>query len=104
SPNQIKTAMRDRLKRLFVGKPWTQKQIADWEKIRSKGKLRFVLLRFPISGCVIYIILFGRSVFRFESLGVTVPTVYFSGIVGALYLWSRTEEKYNQAQNRASSE
>lgn len=97
--------MRDKFKRAFYGKPMTQKQIARWERTRSKGKAIYVA-RFTL--------LFGTMAFVVNSLGahylldvplraryLLAPALiwYTYGFLVSLVLWSITEKKYRESLN-----
>jgi hypothetical protein len=94
--------MNDKFKQAFYGKPMTQKQIANWERTRGKGRAMYVA-RFTL--------LFGTIAFVVNSLGahylmdvplraryLLAPALiwYTYGFLVSLYFWSITEKKYRE--------
>jgi hypothetical protein len=97
--------MRDKLKRVFAGKPWTQKQIADWERTRGKGRAMYVA-RFTLWWSTMTVILFslgfhylGGAPFGAKYLLVNALIWYPYGFLVGLLFWSAAEKKYRESLN-----
>ncbi len=95
--------MFDKLKQIFVGKPWTQKQIADWEKTRAKGRTRYairVMLWWGTSMVVATSLTghyLGSQSFSFQSLLARALINYPIGFLLGFYFWSVNENKYRES-------
>ena len=97
--------MYDKLKRLFAGKPWTQEQIANWERTRGKGRAMYVV-RFALWwGTVAFV---GMSLvlhylngvpFSAKGLLSTALIWYLYGFLMGLFLWTASERKYRENLN-----
>ena len=98
------------LKKLF---DWTPRDVADWEKIRSKGLLRFVLgYGLVLFGGIMFIVLGGTAtLIRWNTAQATsliseliiIAVICLSGgLVNSLVTWVVEEklyQKYKDAQN-----
>ena len=97
--------MNNKLKQVFAGKPWTQKQIANWERARGKGMAIYVS-RFTLW--------YGTMMFVANSLGLhylngvpfsargllaTSLIWYLSGILVGFIFWFDRERKYRERLN-----
>jgi hypothetical protein len=97
--------MNDKLKQIFVGKPWTQKQITDWEKTRSRGRTQYairVMLWWGTSIVVATALIghfLGSQPVSLVSLLVRAVINYPIGFLLGLYLWSSGENKYRESLN-----
>ena len=85
-----------------------QKQRAKWERARSKGMWRFVLLYgvlvfggFTIITASVYSMIIGS--FAYDNLRFTVPIFFVSGFVFGLALWLVGEYMYRQSASNDSS-
>ena len=97
--------MNNKLKQAFVGKPLTQKQIANWERTRGKGRAMFVAW---------FTIWFGTMAFVGMSLALhylndvpfsargflAIALIWYSyGFLLRLFQWSVIEKKYSESLN-----
>jgi hypothetical protein len=97
--------MYDKLKREFAGKPWTQEQIANWERTRGKGRAMYVA-RFALWWGTMMVVgvslaLHYLNDVPFSSRGFLVMALiyYPLGFLMGLYFWSATEKKYRESPN-----
>lgn len=94
--------MYDKLKQVFVAKPWTQKQIADWERTRSKGRMIYVARVALWWGTIMVVAtsLTGHyladQAFSATSLLVRALINYPIGFLLGFYFWSVNENKYRE--------
>jgi hypothetical protein len=95
--------MRDKLKQVFAGRPWTQKQIADWERTRGKGRAIYVA-RFAILWGTIMVVgtsftghYLADQLFSAASLLARALINYPIGFLLGFYLWSVNESKYRES-------
>jgi hypothetical protein len=97
--------MRDKLKQVFAGRPWTQKEIADWERTRSKGRavyvVRFALLlgTFMVIGMSLALHYLNGVPFSGRLILVVALIWYPYGFLMGLFLWSASERKYRESHN-----
>jgi hypothetical protein len=98
--------MYDKLKQLFIGRPWTQKQVSDWEKTRRKGKVVFAARvalwwgTIMVAATSIAGQLLGSQPFSVESLLVRALINYPIGFLLGFYFWSFNENRYRESLNR----
>ena len=92
---------------------WTPQDVADWEKIRSKGLLRFTLrYGMMLFGGVLFVLLGGIVVLfgwnkahaasLLPELVVIALICFLGGLVNSLITWAveeRQYHKYKQVQN-----
>jgi polyferredoxin len=97
--------MYDKLKRVFAGKPWTQKQIANWERTRGKGRAKFVAwftlwlgTMMVVGWSLAYHYLTGVP-FSARGLLAIALIWYTYGILMGLFLWTVSERKYRENLN-----
>jgi hypothetical protein len=96
--------MDDKLKRAFTAPPWTQKEIANWERIRGKGIIRFAARIALLWGTIMYI---GMSILYYlegqpvsaRSLLVRALIFYPPGFLVGLFIWVAKENAYHQNRN-----
>jgi hypothetical protein len=97
--------MYDKLKRVFAGKPWTQKQIANWERTRGKGRMKFVAWLTLWLGTMMFV---GWSLAYHYLTGVpfsargllTIALIWYTyGFLMGLFLWTVSERKYRENLN-----
>jgi len=101
------------LKKLF---DWTPRDVADWEKIRSKGLLRFILgYGLALFGGLLFIALGGAATLirwhtaqtssLISELIVIALICLLGGLVNSLVTWVVEEklyQKYKETQNPES--
>jgi uncharacterized membrane protein len=101
------------LKKLF---DWTPRDVADWEKIRSKGLLRFILVYgLALFGGIMFIVLGGAATLirwntaqtasLISELVIIAMICLSGGLVNSLVTWVVEEklyQKYKEAQNPES--
>jgi hypothetical protein len=97
--------MYNKLKQVFVGKPWTQKQIADWERARGKGRAIYVA-RFALWWGTIMVVVtsltghyLADQLLSAKSLLARALINYPIGSLLGLFLWSVNESKYRESLN-----
>jgi hypothetical protein len=97
--------MNDKFKRAFYGKSMTQKQIAKWERTRSKGMARYSALYALFYGTSMAI---GMPLTMYyldgqpgsaKSILVSALFYYLVGFLMGLFLWSATEKRYRESLN-----
>jgi len=98
------------LKKLF---DWTPRDTADWEKIRSRGLLRFILVYgLGLFGGILFVLLGGAATLLrwhkaqtenlISELIVIALICLLGGLVNSLVTWfveERLYEKYNDGQD-----
>ena len=101
------------LKKLF---DWTPRDVADWEKIRSKGLLRFVLgYGLALFGGIMFIVLGGAATLirwnraqaasLISELVIIAVICLLGGLVNSLVTWVVEEklyQKYKEIHNPES--
>jgi hypothetical protein len=101
----MKTTMNNKLKQAFVGKPLTQKQIANWERTRVKGRAKFVAWFMLWFGTILFV---GNSLALHYLNGYPLIAKYFLApaliwytyaFLIRLLLWSIMEKKYREHLN-----
>jgi hypothetical protein len=97
--------MYDKLKQVFAGRPWTQIEIAKWERTRGKGKAIYVT-RFALVWGTIMVVgtsltghYFADQLFSAASLLARALINYPIGFLLGFYLWSLNESKYRESLN-----
>jgi hypothetical protein len=78
--------------------------LSKWERIRQRGKWRFVVLRGVVAfGGLLFIlwsvISYGAG-FRFQFLAMHVVVSLLAGLVMGLLAWHRTERAYRRQTGR----
>ncbi|HKQ72960.1 MAG TPA: hypothetical protein VJ810_04475 [Blastocatellia bacterium] len=97
--------MYDKLKQAFVGKPWTQQQITDWERTRGKGKALYAARVALWWGTIMVVAtsitghFLGSQPLSIESLLVRALINYPIGFLLGFYFWSVNENKYRESLN-----
>jgi hypothetical protein len=97
--------MYDKLKRVFAGKPWTQGQIAKWERTRSKGRTTFVS-RFALWWGTMMVVMLSLGLHYLNGAPLDARVVlldaliaYPLGILLGFSIWSGNESKYSERFN-----
>jgi hypothetical protein len=96
--------MYDKLKRVFAGKPWTQGQIAKWERTRGKGRAMYVA-RFALWWGTMMVAMLSLvpylngQPFRIRVLLLNALIDYPLGILIGFSIWSGNESKYRERFN-----
>ena len=97
--------MYDKLKQVFVGKPWTQKQISEWERTRGKGKALYAAQVALWWGTIMVVAtsmtghFLGSQPLSAESILVRALINYPIGFLLGFYFWSVNENKYRESLN-----
>jgi hypothetical protein len=97
--------MYDKLKQVFAGKPWTQEQVAKWERTRSKGRAMYVALFALWWGTIMVVVtaLIGHyladQLLSATSLLARALINYPIGFLLGFFLWSVNESKYRENLN-----
>lgn len=95
--------MGNKLKQLFIGEPWTHKQIADWERTRGKGRALYAIRVMLWWGTIMVVAtsltghFLGSQSFSLGSLLVRAVINYPIGFLLGLYLWSFNENRYRES-------
>src|SRR5262245_5161817 len=97
--------MYDKFNRVFDAKPWTQKQITDWERTRRKGKSQYSARVALWWGMIMVLVtsiighLLGSQPLSVESVLVRALINYPIGFLLGFYFWSINENKYRESLN-----
>ena len=97
--------MNSKLKQVFAGKPWTQKQIANWERRRDKGRAiyvsRFAFWWGTMMFVVMSLALHYLNGVPFSARGLLAIALiwYLYGFLLGLIIWSASERKYRESLN-----
>jgi hypothetical protein len=97
--------MNNKLKRAFAGKPWTQEQIANWERTRGKGRAMYVV-RFTLWWGTMMVVMLSLGLHYLNGAPLDARVIllnalidYPGGILMGLFLWSAGERKYRENLN-----
>jgi len=95
--------MGNKLKQLFIGEPWTRKQVADWERAKGKGRAQYAIRVMLWWGTIMVVVssltghFLGSQTFSLGSLLVRAVINYPIGFLLGLYLWSYNENRYRES-------